>query len=352
MAHSKEDLAGASAKHEHDEPLPGYEEPNTAGPSSAGPGPSTPAPSGSGRHPQGPTIDSPFDFPTDIPLPPYSAAVGSSSSSVSRPLSPSHSTTTPSSSSRPPPRRSPSHHSQKPIAIPQTTPDPTSPFLPSYPPALLAYGIPPGSFAAFLTTLSAFLGARVSERAVSHAADLARSVGDVPRDFGRQVASRARAVGQHVGAEAKRGNVVGAAAGVIAGAVTLPVGAVLGAVGAAVRMPIVAAGAATRKPHNPRERAETYCLAANRRWFAPRGLRAELRDTRELGRLVGASEQRLVEVVDGAVEALARKGERVGNGERVGMLGEWIAELEVEESAADLVLGTGSLWLVMTLEHH
>jgi hypothetical protein len=79
---------------------------------------------------QGPTVDSPFNFPSDGPPPAFASAA--SSASVSAPA-----------------------RFQLPIAIPQITSDKTAPFLDAYARPLLQYGIAPESWRAFLSTMSA-----------------------------------------------------------------------------------------------------------------------------------------------------------------------------------------------------
>ncbi|KAG5913118.1 hypothetical protein E4U42_001447, partial [Claviceps africana] len=112
-----------------------------------------------------PTLDSPFTFPTsDLPpLPPYSVDAKAEAEAG------------------PGPGPSSSSSSEKPMAIPQLAPDSASPFLPAYPPGLLAHGITQQAWRSFLDTLSAFLTAKVSDRAVAHAGDLAKSLGEPPR---------------------------------------------------------------------------------------------------------------------------------------------------------------------------
>ena len=108
-----------------------------------------------------PTTESPFTFPINAPLPPYSA----------------------SSSNR------------RPIAVPQAAPIPASPLLSAYPPALLHYGIPKKTWLSFLETISAFLTAKVSRRALNHAADMAKQVGDGPNRLFKNLVSHTKDVG-------------------------------------------------------------------------------------------------------------------------------------------------------------
>lgn len=177
---------------------------------------------------QGPTAASPFNFPDNGPPPTFAAATASGSTD----------------SKLPPP-----------IAIPQITPDKTAPFLDAYAEPLLQYGITPESWRAFLTTISAFLAAKVSEQAVAHAADIGRHVNNVPKRFGRHTVDHAKSIGHHIRDSAKSGNYIGAAMGAVGGAISLPIGTAVRAVGATLSLPGTAISAGVKKPLTPRERA-------------------------------------------------------------------------------------------------
>ncbi|OOG00376.1 hypothetical protein ASPCADRAFT_135975, partial [Aspergillus carbonarius ITEM 5010] len=258
-----------------------------------------------------PTADSPFDFPKPI----YTSAA---------------------TSSRNPP--------QLPhlIAIPQTATAPTAPFLDAYAPPLLHYGITPSSWRAFLTTLSAFLAARVSDKALAHAADMGRHILTGPKRFAQGTRDHARSIKENIHGAAKDGNYVKAALGVVGGAIRLPVGTALRAVGATVSLPGGAVRAVTQKPQTPRERAAAYAAAATEKWLLARGLRAELVDTVGLAGLVGV----------GTEEILVRGREDTKGGsarEQVRALEGWVAPLEVF-TGSTLDLGVESLWLVVLEE--
>ncbi|PMD29187.1 hypothetical protein L207DRAFT_521159 [Hyaloscypha variabilis F] len=261
----------------------------------------------------GPTIDSPFDFPSDEPPPPFTAASQSASSSAST-------------------------KSQRPIAIPQTSPEKTEPFLDAYSQRLLQYGIPPESWRAFLSTMSAFLAAKVSEQAVAHAADVGRHVSTIPKRFGKETARHAKDVGNNIRDSAKSGNYVGAAMGVVSGAIFLPVGAAVRAVGATVSLPFAAMHAVAQKPQTPRERAIAYAAAANEKWLGARGLRAGLVDTAELARMADVPVSRLLDIASAANDRDA--------GGKIDALKDYIAELETFEGSS-LRLGANTLWLVV-----
>lgn len=313
MADDHKSPAGPADKRDESDPLPAYEE-VTPGPltrrSAATPGSPAAVPS------KGPTVESPFDFPADIPAPAYAEASSSSAS----------------------------HHNRRPIAIPQVSPDATAPFVAAYAPSLLGHGIPPESWAAFVDTMSAFLTARVSDRAVSHAADVARRVGRGPAQYGRNMAEHAKSVGRNIGHNAKRGNILGAAMGVVGGVVSLPVHAAVGAVGAVVGLPGSAVAAASKKPKTPRERAEVYAAAANEGWLRARGLRVRLVDSKQLARLIGLSG----DADELLAPAFASKETTADHQLRA--LASWIEELELAIPEGNLRLAEATLWLVITRE--
>ncbi|KAK7752950.1 hypothetical protein SLS62_005109 [Diatrype stigma] len=325
MGSAKEAAASQDAGQAQDpdpDQLPSYAEASSASiaqaaSSSAGQQQQSSTPRGKGPA-AGPTVASPFDFSSLEASPPYALADQSAL--------------------------------HKPIAIPQAHPDPASPFLVAYAPALLGYGIPGESWDSFLETVSAFLAARVSERALAHAADIGRAVGNVPLGIGKTVANRARHLGHSISERAKHGDILGVARGVIGGAVSLPVGAALGAVGAAVRLPGSAAVAVTRKPQTPRERVDAYLAVANKDWFGPRGLHTRILDTAQLAQFVGApgseagdGEKAGQHLID--IAGHARPNQPVET--QLETLERYIGELEVIGSAASLEIGLESLWLVV-----
>ncbi|KAK7704723.1 hypothetical protein SLS64_008488 [Diaporthe eres] len=132
-----------------EEPPPSYDD--------SAPGPSSRPPATSSQQPEGPTPENPFNFPPGEDLPSYTE-------------------TSPSS---------------KPVAIPQSRPDAAAAFIPAYAPALLARGVTPETWHAFVTTASAFLTATVSAKALAHAGDVARHLGSTPASFGKNVARNA-----------------------------------------------------------------------------------------------------------------------------------------------------------------
>ena len=164
---------------------------------------------------------------------------------------------------------------KKPIAIPQTNPIATAPFLDCYPRDLLAYGITEESFSSILTTLSAFVSAKASQQAVQHASDVANSIGSFHKDYANNVKQSVK----NIGNSAKRFNPFG----VVGGTIGLTVGAATHLVGSVFNAPI----SMLQKPQTPRQRALAYLTAANKDWFHARGLHALLLDTRELANNLG-----------------------------------------------------------------
>lgn len=227
------------------------------------------------------------------------------------------------------------------VAIPQRRPDAASPFLDAYPPGLLAHGITVGTWRSFVETASAFLTAKVSDRALSHAADMAKDLAEPHRSLGRDVADRCRRLGRDVAADAKRGNVVGAALGVVGGAVGIPVAAALGAVGATLSLPDAAVGAVARRPRTPARRAADYAAVANDKWLHARGVHAHIAvGSAELASCVG------VPAPDDILDKARRAADQSAAGQ-VRALEDHIAPLEVPSRLDTLELGHATMWLVL-----
>ncbi|KAM5347318.1 hypothetical protein ACJ41O_010323 [Fusarium nematophilum] len=291
------------------EPPPAYET-GDPGPSSIPP-PADPHPPSKQT---GPTAESPFNFPSDAPLPSYAEASSSSSK-------------------------------QPPIAIPQANPTATAPFLNAYAPCLLSYGITQQAWSSFLDTLSAFLTAKVSARAISHAGDVAKKVGETPTYAIKNVVTHAKDVGKEIRTDAKKGDIVSAAVGVIGGAISIPITAAMGIVQSAVTLPGHTVAAAVGKPKTPRQRCTAYLAVANKDWFSKRGLHASLATTDELSQVVGSS-------ITAVLEAGKGKGTKLGGAEgQLSALEDHIARLEIQ--APDVVdLGAETLWLVVVPVEH
>ncbi|KAF4993253.1 hypothetical protein FGRMN_6617 [Fusarium graminum] len=251
-----------------------------------------------------PTAENPFNFPASLPT--YSEA---------------------------------STSKQAPIAIPQESPSPTAPFLKAYAPALLSHGITKEAWSSFLDTISAFTTAKVGERAINHAGDVAKTVGEQPVTYVKNVGNHAKQVGKNIAANAKRGNIVGAAFGVVGGAISIPLGAVFGAVGTVVGLPGRTIAAAVRKPKTPAERAVAYVAVANRDWFNKRGLHASLVNTEQLSEVVGVS-------VKAVLEASAEGDKSAGPLGPMSALNEHIAHLEVNGPGV-VDIGIETWWLVV-----
>ncbi|KAI9158054.1 hypothetical protein HJFPF1_06041 [Paramyrothecium foliicola] len=263
---------------------------------------------------KGPTIDAPFDFPSDSP-PSYAASSSSQQQATTRP-----------------------------IAIPQTAPTPSSTFLLAHSPALLARGIAADSWHAFLQTLSAFLSASVSDRALAHAADVGRKVGDHPTGFAKRLTSHVQRVGKGIADDARSGNVIGAAFKIIGGAISIPMHAAVGTAATAVSMPGVAVSAAVSKPQTPRGRAAAYLAVANKDWFSARGLHAELMDSTELSQLISASVTSVAEAAKGSAK---QQGPNAEASIQLKALEDYVAELEIQGESIKLELADATLWLVL-----
>lgn len=246
---------GRSNSLDQDHELPTYED-STPGPSLL----QQQSTASSANTPIGPTITSPFNFPSTSELPPPDYTSNSS----------------------------------RPIAIPQQFPQATAPFLLAFPPVLLNYGIPPESWYSFVDTTSAFLTAKVGKRAVSHAGDIAASVGRVPKKLGKDVANHVKGTFSRIGDAAKHGNPIGVVGGLIGGTIGLTVGTAAKLVGSTMSLPATAIGAAAN-PKTPKDRAQAYALAANKDWFHKRALHAELLNTAELAVLLGVSVQQILD---------------------------------------------------------
>ena len=243
---------------EEDDELPSYQDATPT------PGPSVlqhHSTNSSITSPIGPTISSPFNFPSTNELPP------------------------------------PEYTSSRPIAIPQLLPQATAPFLPAYAPALLNHGIPASSWYNFVDTTSAFLTAKVGKRAVSHAGDIAASIGRVPKKLGKDVANHVKETFQGIGKAAKAGNPFGVIGGVVGGTIGLTVGTAAKLVGSTMSLPGTAI-AASASPKTPKERAEAYAIAANKDWFHKRALHAELLNTVELALLLHVSPQQILDAAN------------------------------------------------------
>ncbi|KAL7925383.1 hypothetical protein ACQKWADRAFT_283853 [Trichoderma austrokoningii] len=268
-----------------------------------------------------PTVTSPFNFPK------YSKD-GSSATDASPPVYDNIGASSSSSSSAAP----------RPIAFPQVSPSPDAAFLPAYAPVLLSYGITEQTWRSFLNTISAFLTATVSDRALSHATDVAAHIGENPKNLGRNVIAQAKSIGKNVSRDARKGNIFGAAVGLIGGTIALPISTAFGIVGTTLSLPGSAIGAVTKKPRTPHERAATYAAVANAEWLHRRGLHAHLFDSAGLAHL-------LAEPVD---SFLSRAWETKGVDAAVQMraLEPLVAGLEVDE-AASLQLKMQTLWLVL-----
>lgn len=237
-------------------------------------------------------------------------------------------------------------------ALPQTLLSSTAPFLPAYAPSLIAYGIPEATWTSFVTTISAFLTAQVSQRALHHAGDIAVQVGKKHQELGKRLASNAAAKIQKASQDARRGNLVG----VLGGTVSLAFGSATRIVGHVLELPLLTA--LTSEPKTPRQRAEAYLTTANESWLNGRHLEAVLVDSRALAKIAGvggtpfvkdamAAEQQGLE---GQLAALGRHFEWLVVPESVGQ-GRVREDGTVERPAVErpgrIFLGDETLWLVV-----
>ena len=333
MTADKGVFRGHHSKPDDDEALPAYEaiasqaEPVPSGgsaapaPSSVGAPASTDCSALRDAKTAGPTADSPFQFPTGASLPPYSPPSGS------------------------PPQAGPSAPSTKLIAVPQTEPSPTAPFLPAFPPSLLRHGIVQQTFLSFLETLAAFLAAKVSDRAVAHAADVASQIGLGPKSHFKHVVGHGRDVFRGIGTHAKKGNVGGVISGLISGAVTLPITTALGLTGAVTSLPAHTISAVTKKPLTGRQRAEAYVAVANKDWFNKRGIEAALADSGDVTELLGGVELSALRDAACAEKAETKDGLLGGFGGRLEKM-ELSEAVEMTEAMGSFIVGPETLWLV------
>ncbi|KXJ91362.1 hypothetical protein Micbo1qcDRAFT_163059 [Microdochium bolleyi] len=319
----------------------------------------------------GPTADAPFNFPSDATLPPYSPAdAGAGPDATPTSAAPRH----------------------LPVLIPQVRPRADSPFLAAYSQDLLRYGIPRDTWLSFVDTLSAFLTANVSEKAISHAADIGRQLGDVPTDLGRSVADSAKHFGRDIKRSAMKGNIFGMATNIVGGAIGLTVGLPLKLAASATSLPARAAMAVLTPPQTPRERATAYALVANGEWFGQRGLKAQILDSQQVAELLGISMDDLLLDTKAARKAAEKRAAKQRNvsiidskrGDSVLTTKEPLAHLQgsiadLEEAPDDGAalsstisegsskpkssaakntskhleeLGQGTIWLVVTQEKH
>ncbi|KAI1368622.1 hypothetical protein F5Y08DRAFT_248358 [Xylaria arbuscula] len=286
-----------------------------------------------------PTVDSPFDFPSYSELP---EVISSSSTAGGGDAGNSNGGS--SSSSAPPVI----------LAIPQIAPKPTSVFPSVYNRSvLLRRGIPQETFTSFLTTLSAFLTATVSERALKHAADVGRSLNNLPKKFSEDTVAHVKGVGKHIEQQARKGKYVAAGIGVLAGTVSIPLATAFRVVGATFQIPGAVGSSISKKPLTPRERADAYLVVANSKWFGVRGLTATLCDTLQLFWLlegagtdfglphppVGKLVDRVRQASKGGPEAQFQALETEFGITSLEIVGDQVAPLDI---------GASTLWLVLT----
>ncbi|KAI1312443.1 hypothetical protein F5Y03DRAFT_237437 [Xylaria venustula] len=341
-------------------------------------GSATPNPKQDGAAGSRPTVESPFNFPPPGPvysdLPevvspatqysdlPEAVHPEPNYSTLPEPVFPSSSSSShPSSSSA----AAASAWTSTPsfIAIPQVAAKATAPFPAAYNrPFLLRRGVTQDAFTSFLATLSAFLTATVSERALTHAQDVGRSLNDVPKRLTQDTIAHAKTVGRRAEARARKGNLIGAGVTAIAGVVTIPVAAALHVAGAALSLPVTVGGGLAKKPLSPRERADAYLAVAQKDWFGQRGLTVSLCTTVELlqridpyagsssGSGLGLANENEA-TVRKLVDIAHRTWESGPAGQLQALQSEFgLAPLEIatDDKVKFLDIGAGTLWLVLS----
>ncbi|KAI0818081.1 hypothetical protein GGR55DRAFT_56398 [Xylaria sp. FL0064] len=324
-----------------------------------------------------PTVDSPFNFPpasrpeySDLPEVVSPVSPVSPYSDLPETVNPAPNTSDLPEAVFPTSSSYPSTSTPIVLAIPQVAAKSTSPFPAAYNRAiLLRRGVTEEAFTSFLSTLSAFLTASVSERALDHALDVGKSLNAVPKRFSKETLAHAKEVGRRAEQRIRKGNLIGAGVSVIAGAVTLPIVGAIHAVGAAVSLPAAVGGGLAKKPLSPRQRADAYVAVAQRDWFGERGLTASLCTTGELlgvlrdvqGRGYGSQGQGsgsglgLDNENEAAVRKLVDLAHRTWEGGPAGQLralqtefGLAPLEINTDEKVKFLDIGAGTLWLVLT----
>ncbi|KAI0417483.1 hypothetical protein F5X98DRAFT_147798 [Xylaria grammica] len=248
------------------------------------------------------------------------------------------------------------------LAIPQIAARATSPFAPAFNAAiLLRRGISREAFISFLSTLSAFINAKVSERALTHALDVGRSLNSIPKKFSKDTVAHVKSVGRDVRKSAKKGDVIGAGFNVLGGVVAIPVVAALRVVNATLhQLPAAVGDGLSKKPLSPRERADAYLAVAQKDWFNSRGLKASLCNTAELlllhaqfcGTSSGSSSENDV-AVRNLVNLMHRVWERGPEGQLQALQSEYgFSPLEIVDGKSGktqcLEVSPGTLWLVLT----
>ena len=280
----------------------------TAGPSSYAGRDGPPPPAYEAGAPVVPTVSSPFNFPTGSDQLPYEAPLESS-------------------------------RDRLPIAIPQLKPGPASPFLSAYAPSLLRHGITQETWRSFLDTVSAFLTAKVSDRAISHAGDMAKHLSEDSKNFGKSLAKEAKAVSKEIASSVKRGDVFSAAGSALGGTISLPLSFTFGLLDTALALPASTVGAIVKRPKTPGQRAAAYAAVANEKWLHTRGLHAQMLDSNELAQILG------ITVADFLSPAQQSKDPSPSG--QIRALEGRLAALEVNQEQGQLELETNTIWMVL-----
>lgn len=278
-----------------------------------------------------PTVENPFNFPQAEELPAYTPQQQRLDSTTAAAAAVGGSAAPPEAAST----------YLRPIAIPQAHPNASAAFLDAYPECLLARGVTEETWLSFMKTLSAFLTAKISNKAISHLGDIGKSLGEGPKQFGKDIGSQAKSIGKGIASHAKRGNIFGVATTALVGVVTIPIFAAIGVAGQAVQLPGNTIAAFSKKPRSAAQRAIAYVNIANEKWLHARGLHAHLADTRDLAEMLGMPLEQLLGVARGGKQESA-----------VGQLKALEIHLEPltlkENTSLDLLENT--VWLVVAQE--
>lgn len=228
----------------------------------------------------------------------------------------------------------------RPIVIPQVNLQPTAPLLQAYPPQLLARGIPRDRWLAFISHLSAILGATDAENSKAHRADISKELGNIPASFGKSVADHATQIGRGLKKDARKGNLLGVSVGAIGGVIAWPVVTSLKVVGTVVTSPISIMQAVAKKPQKRHERAAVAAAEASKGWLHERGYHASMMSTEELASVTGIEARRFVDAGHGGPADAADK---------MGLMVERLelAQVEVQKGLGGLEVGSSTLWLVL-----
>jgi hypothetical protein len=125
---------------------------------------------------------------------------------------------------------------------------------------LLSRGITKDTWRSFLDTMSAFLTAKVSDRAISRAGDMAKHMYKSTERITQELTTGVKDRGKGFATSAKKGDVFNA----IGNAVAIPLFTAVGIFSGAVEVSGSAIGAGIKRPRTPAQRAAAYAEVANK----------------------------------------------------------------------------------------